>query len=80
MRAGLAFRSTSWNRTIGRGNGARETFRANCATKLAPFEMVKEVRGMGLLSELSCGTKKVVLRMPLKLFHRIHPAMFGQIL
>ncbi|HVI07763.1 MAG TPA: aspartate aminotransferase family protein [Candidatus Binatia bacterium] len=47
---------------------------------LAPFEMVKQVRGEGLLLGIEfCAPKTLRLRLPFEAFHKIHPAMFGQI-
>jgi ornithine--oxo-acid transaminase len=42
--------------------------------------MVREVRGLGLLNGIEfVPPKRVAFRMMYKAFHRIHPAMFGQI-
>jgi ornithine--oxo-acid transaminase len=58
-----------------------ERFRAKLRRELAPFEMVKEVRGMGLLSGIEfIPPRKLSLRVPFEAFHRVHPAMFGQVL
>ncbi|MGZ4836768.1 MAG: aspartate aminotransferase family protein, partial [Terriglobales bacterium] len=47
---------------------------------LGGFEMVKGVRGEGLLSGIEFqAPKKLALRLPFEAFLRIHPAMFGQI-
>ena len=57
-----------------------ERFRANLREALAPFEMVREVRGLGLLSGIEfTAPKRLSLRVPFEAFCRIHPAMFGQI-
>jgi ornithine--oxo-acid transaminase len=43
--------------------------------------MVNEVRGMGLLSGIEfIPPKKLTFRVLYQAFHKIHPAMFGQIL
>jgi ornithine--oxo-acid transaminase len=43
--------------------------------------MVKEVRGIGMLSGIEFrAPRKLALRVPFKAFQRIHPAMFGQII
>jgi ornithine--oxo-acid transaminase len=48
---------------------------------LAPFEMVKDVRGQGLLLGIEFGKPaQLRLRAAFQAFHHIHPAMFGQIL
>jgi len=82
MRAGLASLDVLESEQLGpRAMRLGETFRAKLRNELAPFEMVKEVRGMGLLSGIEFrAPKKMSLRVPFEAFHRIHPAMFGQIL
>ena len=48
---------------------------------LRGFEMVKEVRGQGLLIGIEFqAPRSLRLRLPFEAFSRIHPAMFGQIL
>lgn len=81
MRAGLASLDVLETQQLGpRALQLGERFRANLRRELAPFEMVKEVRGMGLLSGIEfTAPKKLSLRMPFEAFHRVHPAMFGQI-
>ena len=82
MRAGLASLDVLESQQLGpRAMELGETFRAKLRHELAPFEMVKEVRGMGLLSGIEfVAPKKLSLRVPFEAFYRIHPAMFGQIL
>jgi ornithine--oxo-acid transaminase len=49
--------------------------------KLRGYEMVKDVRGEGLLLGIEFAAPKTLrLRIPFEGFMRIHPAMFGQIL
>ena len=81
MCAGLASLDVLESEQLGkRALELGESFRAKLRTALAPFEMVKEVRGMGLLSGIEfAAPKKMSLRVPFEAFHRIHPAMFGQI-
>src|SRR5580704_996948 len=81
MRAGLATLDVLQSEQLGpRAMQLGEAFRAKLRNELAPFEMVKEVRGMGLLSGIEfVAPKKMSLRVPFEAFHRIHPAMFGQI-
>ena len=81
MRAGLASLDVLESQQLGqRAMELGEVFRAKLRKELAPFEMVKEVRGMGLLSGIEfAAPKKMSLRVPFEAFHRIHPAMFGQI-
>src|SRR6202795_3076207 len=81
MRAGLASLDVLESERLGpRAMELGERFRTKLRNELAPFEMVKEVRGMGLLSGIEfVAPKKLSLRVPFEAFHRIHPAMFGQI-
>jgi ornithine--oxo-acid transaminase len=82
MRAGLATLDVLQEEKLGaRALELGEKFRAQLRQALAPFEMVKEVRGMGLLSGIEFGApKRLSLRVPYEGFLRIHPAMFGQII
>src|SRR6185312_10053383 len=51
------------------------------AEALSGYEMVKEVRGKGLLLGIKfAAPRSFSLRAPFEAFARIHPAMFGQIL
>ncbi|MGC0779851.1 MAG: aspartate aminotransferase family protein [Candidatus Acidiferrum sp.] len=81
MRAGLATLDVLEKEKLGpRALHLGEEFRAKLRSALAPYEMVKEVRGMGLLSGIEfTAPKKLSLRAPFEAFRRIHPAMFGQI-
>jgi ornithine--oxo-acid transaminase len=81
MRAGLASLDVLESQHLGqRAMELGEAFRTKLRKELASFEMVKEVRGMGLLSGIEfTAPKKMSLRVPFEAFHRIHPAMFGQI-
>jgi ornithine--oxo-acid transaminase len=81
MRAGLASLDVLESEALGaRALELGESFRAKLRSELAPFEMVKEVRGMGLLSGIAfVAPKKLSLRVAFEAFHRVHPAMFGQI-
>jgi ornithine--oxo-acid transaminase len=82
MRAGLASLDVLESEQLGpRAMQLGETFRVKLRNALAPFEMVKEVWGMGLLSGVEfAAPKKMSLRVPFEAFRRIHPAMFGQII
>ena len=49
--------------------------------ELSSYEMVKAVRGMGLLLGIEFSAPhRLSLRVPFEAFSKIHPAMFGQIL
>ena len=82
MRAGLASLDVLENERLGPSAlELGEYFRGNLRQALASFEMVKEVRGMGLLCGIEfAAPAKMSLRLPFEAFHRVHPAMFGQIL
>jgi ornithine--oxo-acid transaminase len=82
MRAGLAALDVLEQEQLGpRALQLGESFRDKLRSELADFDMVKEVRGMGLL----CGIefvppKKLAFRTLYEAFKAIHPAMFGQIM
>jgi ornithine--oxo-acid transaminase len=81
MRAGLATLDVLEREELGaRALELGEMFRAKLRRELASFEMVKEVRGMGLLNGIEfVPPKKLALRALYEAFYRVHPAMFGQI-
>jgi ornithine--oxo-acid transaminase len=82
MRAGLATldvleREGLRDRGIVMGEYLRDRLRA----ALASYEMVKEIRGAGLLNGIEfVAPRKLSLRLPFEAFLKIHPAMFGQVL
>jgi ornithine--oxo-acid transaminase len=82
MRAGLATLDVLQRERLGpRALELGELFRAKLRRELAGFDMVNEVRGMGLLSGIEfIPPKKLTFRVLYQAFHKIHPAMFGQIL
>jgi ornithine--oxo-acid transaminase len=82
MRAGIATLDVLQSEDLGpRALRLGDLFRANLRRALAPFDMVKEVRGMGLLNGIEfVPPKRLALRGLYEAFHQIHPAMFGQIL
>jgi ornithine--oxo-acid transaminase len=81
MRAGLATLDVLEQEQLGpRALRLGEEFRAKLRSELAPFDMVKEVRGMGLLSGIEfVPPRKLAFRALYEAFYKIHPAMFGQI-
>jgi ornithine--oxo-acid transaminase len=81
MRAGLATLDVLQREELGaRALHLGESFRAKLRRELAGFDMVSEVRGMGLLNGIEfVPPKKLAFRALYEAFHRIHPAMFGQI-
>ena len=82
MRAGLATLDVLENESLGesaRVMGAE--LRRRLAEALAPYEMVKSVRGAGMLSGIEFGAPSSLrLRTAYEAFRHIHPAMFGQVL
>ena len=81
MRAGLATLDVLQSEKLGpRALELGEIFRARLRHALAGFDLVKEVRGMGLLTGIEFAPpQKLAFRALYEAFHRIHPAMFGQI-
>jgi ornithine--oxo-acid transaminase len=82
MRAGLAALNVLESERLGtRATAAGEELRARLREALAPYEMVKEVRGLGMLSGIEfAAPRKLQLLVPFKAFQAIHPAMFGQVI
>jgi ornithine--oxo-acid transaminase len=82
MRAGLAALDVLEEEQLGRrATAIGERLRAELRTRLSSYEMIAEIRGLGLLSGIAFKTpKQFRLRIPFEAFARIHPAMFGQIL
>ena len=82
MRAGLATlnvleRGGLGDRSIVMGQYLRERLR----DALSGYEMVKDLRGEGLLNGIEfTAPRKLTLRVPFEAFMKIHPAMFGQVL
>lgn len=82
MRAGLATIEVLERENLGqRAASGGAHLRDRLQEALRNYEMVKEVRGLGLL----CGIEfqapaSMRLRLPFEAFCRIHPAMFGQVL
>jgi len=81
MRAGLATLDVLEREELGpRALRLGEAFREKLRHELAGFDMVKEVRGMGLLNGVEFAPpKKITMRAMYEAFHAIHPAMFGQV-
>jgi ornithine--oxo-acid transaminase len=82
MRAGLATLDVLEREGLGEHASARgEELRAKLVAALCGYEMVKEVRGKGLLLGIEfTAPQRLTLRVPFEAFANIHPAMFGQIL
>ena len=82
MRVGLATLDVLEREELGaRAKGLGEYIRERLNESLKGFEMVEEVRGLGLFSGIAFrAPKKMSLRVAFEAFSRIHPAMFGQVL
>jgi ornithine--oxo-acid transaminase len=82
MRAGLATLDVLESENLGvRATGAGEQLRRMLSEALLGYEMVRAVRGEGLLCGIEFGTpRQLRLRIAYEAFMKIHPAMFGQIL
>lgn len=82
MRAGLATLDVLERERLGeRADALGECFRRRLSEALSPFEMVKEVRGAGMLTGIEFqAPRQLRLRAPFEAFRRIHPGMFGQVL
>jgi len=81
MRAGLATLDVLEREQLGpRALLLGEEFRTKLRRELSDFDMVSDIRGMGLLSGIEfVPPKKLAFRALYEAFNKIHPAMFGQI-
>ncbi len=81
MQAGLATLDVLERERLGeRAASAGDYLRDRLRAALSGFEMVKEVRGVGLLNGIEFTKPHTLkLRVPFETFHRIHPGMFGQV-
>jgi len=82
MRAGLATLDVLESQKLGeRAEKLGGEIRRRLKEALEPYEMVKEVRGAGMLNGIEFqAPEQLRLRLAFESFRRIHPAMFGQIL
>ena len=81
MRAGLATLQAMEREHLGeRALHAGDYLRTRLREALAGYEMVKEVRGLGLLSGIEFQPpRKLALRVSFQAFGAVHPGMFGQV-
>lgn len=81
MRAGLATLDVLDEEGLGeRATAQGELLRSRLREALAGYEMVKDVRGLGLLNGIEFrAPRSLALRLAFESFMAIHPAMFGQI-
>jgi len=82
LRAGLATLDVLIRERLGeRAAATGEYLRGRLGEKLGGYEMVKEIRGAGLLNGIEfTAPSKLALRVPFEAFAKIHPGMFGQVL
>jgi ornithine--oxo-acid transaminase len=82
MRAGLAVLDVLELERLGeRALAAGDYLRRRLREVLAPYEMVKEVQGIGLLNGIEFqAPEKLRLRIPFEAFMKIHAGMFGQVI
>jgi ornithine--oxo-acid transaminase len=82
MRAGLATLNVLEGEKLGdRATEVGRELEQRLTEALSGYEMVKEVRGKGLLLGIEfTAPRRFALRAPFEAFAQIHPAMFGQIL
>jgi ornithine--oxo-acid transaminase len=81
MRAGLATLEVLERERLGeRALTAGDFLRTRLREALSGYEMVKEVRGLGLLNGIEFQPpRKLALRVSFEAFGKIHPGMFGQV-
>ncbi len=81
MRAGLATLEVLESERLGeRALSIGDYLRQRLRGALAGYEMVKEVRGVGLLNGIEfTKPSSLKLRVPFEAFHQIHRGMFGQV-
>jgi ornithine--oxo-acid transaminase len=80
MRAGLATLAVlDRERLAERADSIGAELRQRLRNALQPYEMVREVRGMGLMNGIVFDTpRQMWLRLSFEAFRAIHPGMFGQ--
>ncbi len=81
MRAGLAtLEALEREHLADRAVAAGDYLRSRLREALSGYEMVKEVRGLGLLNGIEFQPpRKLALRVSFEAFGKIHPGMFGQV-
>ena len=81
MRAGLATLDVLERENLGeRATSMGDILRKRLREALSGYEMVQEIRGIGLLNGIVfTAPRKLSLRAPFEAFRKIHRAMFGQL-
>jgi ornithine--oxo-acid transaminase len=82
MRAGLATLDVLEGERLGeRGQQMGADLRDRLRTALAPYDMVADVRGLGMLSGIEFqAPRQLRTRVAFETFRRVHPATFSQVL
>ncbi|MFN7925855.1 MAG: aspartate aminotransferase family protein [Bryobacteraceae bacterium] len=82
MRTGLATLDVLEGERLGpRATELGDELRAKLRARLSGYDIVKEVRGLGMLSGIEFQTPgKMTMRLPFEAFRRIHEGMFGQVI
>lgn len=82
MRAALATLQASREEEISQRSEVMGTLlRQRLSQSLAEYEMVAQVRGLGMLNGIEFQSpRRLKLKVPFEAFRAIHPAMFGQML
>jgi ornithine--oxo-acid transaminase len=82
MRAGLATLEVLEDEQLGtRAAAAGARLRQHLSERLASFDMVAEIRGLGLLCGIAFrAPRQLRLRIPFETFASVHRAMFGQVM
>jgi ornithine--oxo-acid transaminase len=82
MRAGLATLEVLDEEDLAqRAESMGEYLRDRLRASLSGYEMVKEVRGAGLMCGIEfCTPRQLRLRVAFEAFRKVHPGMFGQML
>jgi ornithine--oxo-acid transaminase len=82
MRAGLATLDVLEEEELGqRAIAAGNQLRQQLTERLCGYDMVREIRGLGLLNAIEFGPPRSLrLRVAFETFNKIHPAVFGQML
>ena len=82
MRAGLATLEVLDNENLAaRAQWLGEVVRGRLREEISGFEMVKEIRGAGLMCGIAFQPpQRMKLRLPFAAFRAIHPGMFGQMI
>ncbi len=81
MRTGLATLDVLESERLGpRATEMGEYLRGRLRQSLARYPMVKDIRGLGLLSGIEFQRPTGLTRVPFEAFRAIHPGMFGQVM